>query len=210
MQRGDNVKRIRSLLRLSTKGQTAKQTALLNSVIGHEELDIPGQRNEIATYLLSKPEWELSGEYAEKGVSAFRKGAKNRDVLQEALRAAEEGEFDVLVVWKMDRLSRRMEELPAVVRQLDDAGVEVWSVVDAPGGKHWTVRSAIEMLMLAIQGFRAQSESEDISLRTSTYKRQYAAEGHWNGGKVPYGYKFEIATGDQGDTSTHVAGLCAC
>jgi DNA invertase Pin-like site-specific DNA recombinase len=184
--RGDApVVRVASLLRLSSKKQVARQ--------GGDDQDIPGQRESIARFLETKSDWKLVKEYVEAAVSAYKKGRSERDKLMDAIRDAEDGKYDVLVVWKGDRLSRRIEDFPGIVKDLtEEIGVEVWSVADELGGKRWSARNALEMLMLSIEGFKNQSESENISVRTREKKRQMREAGQWTGGHVPFGYQLIV------------------
>lgn len=72
--------------------------------------------------------WEIVKEFSEKGVSGFKKSAKDRDQLQLLQQAAAAGEFDVLLVFMFDRLGRRDDETPFIVEWFTKQGVEVWSV----------------------------------------------------------------------------------
>lgn len=173
--------RVAALLRLSTKKQAKKQ--------GKGDLDVPAQRQEIERFVATKPDWRIIKEYVEAGVSAYSNSAEDRDILQDAMRDAKARKFDVLLMWKGDRLSRRVTELPAIIERLCEWGIEVWSVVDATGGKRWTANNALELLMLALEGFKNQSYSESISINVKTRMRQLVEQGKWWGGKVPFGYR---------------------
>ena len=52
----------------------------------------------------------------EKGISGYKVSAEDRDQIQELKIAAERGEFDVLLVFMFDRLGRRDDETPFVLR----------------------------------------------------------------------------------------------
>ena len=71
--------------------------------------------------------WEIVKEFSEKGVSGFKKSAKERDQLQQIQQAAVAREFDVLLVFMFDRLGRRDDETPFIVEWFVKQGVEVWS-----------------------------------------------------------------------------------
>ena len=70
--------------------------------------------------------WEIVKEFSEKGVSGFKKSAKDRDQLQLLQQAAAAGEFDVLLVFMFDRLGRRDDETPFIVEWFTKQGIEVW------------------------------------------------------------------------------------
>lgn len=54
----------------------------------------------------------------------------DRNVLQEALRDAENREYDILLAYKDDRLGRRMLEIPMYIMSLKQFGVDVYTVKD--------------------------------------------------------------------------------
>lgn len=54
-------------------------------------------------------DWQLDGkEYFEGSNSGYKNAVVDRDILQEALRDAENGEYDILVAYKDDRIGRRL------------------------------------------------------------------------------------------------------
>ena len=83
-------KRVYTLYRVSTKGQVEKD-------------DIPMQKEACRNFAESQG-WEIVKEFSEKGVSGFKKSAKERDELQKIQQAAMEGKFDILLVFMFDRL----------------------------------------------------------------------------------------------------------
>ena len=107
-------KRVYTLYRVSTIGQVEKD-------------DIPMQK-EACHEFAERQGWEIVKEFSEKGVSGFKKSAKDRDQLQLLQQAAAAGEFDVLLVFMFDRLGRRDDETPFIVEWFTKQGVEVWSV----------------------------------------------------------------------------------
>ena len=62
--------------------------------------------------------WEIVKEFSEKGVSGFKKSAKDRDELQKIQQVAMEGKFDILLVFMFDRLGRRDDETPFTVKEV--------------------------------------------------------------------------------------------
>ena len=94
-------KRVYTLYRVSTKGQVEKD-------------DIPMQKEACRNFAESQG-WEIVKEFSEKGVSGFKKSAKDRDELQKIQQAAMEGKFDILLVFMFDRLGRRDDETPFIV-----------------------------------------------------------------------------------------------
>ena len=99
--------------------------------------------------------WEIVKEFSEKGVSGFKKSAKDRDQLQLLQQAAAAGEFDVLLVFMFDRLGRRDDETPFIVEWFTKQGVEVWS--ENEGQQRFD--SHVDKLMNYIRYWQASGES---------------------------------------------------
>lgn len=164
-------KRVYTLYRVSTIGQVEKD-------------DIPMQK-EACHEFAERQGWEIVKEFSEKGVSGFKKSAKDRDQLQLLQQAAAAGEFDVLLVFMFDRLGRRDDETPFIVEWFTKQGVEVWSVNE--GQQRFD--SHVDKLMNYIRYWQASGESLKTSIRTKTRLGQLTEEGHYTGGTVPYGYR---------------------
>ena len=94
----ENIKRVRCLYRVSTVGQVEKD-------------DIPMQKQYCREFVACHPGWQIDKELYEKGVSGFKKSAKERDAIQELQRDAVAGKFDILLVYMFDRLGRRDDEI---------------------------------------------------------------------------------------------------
>ena len=72
--------------------------------------------------------WIIVKEFYEKGVSGFSVYADDRDEIIKLRNAAFQHEFDVLLVFMFDRLGRREDESPFILKWFVEQGVEVWSV----------------------------------------------------------------------------------
>lgn len=138
-----------------------------------------------ATNLQNGRAGKSSRSFPKKGVSGFKKSAKDRDQLQLLQQAAAAGEFDVLLVFMFDRLGRRDDETPFIVEWFTKQGVEVWSVNE--GQQRFD--SHVDKLMNYIRYWQASGESIKTSIRTRTRIEQLTEEGHYTGGIVAFGYK---------------------
>lgn len=107
------IKRANCLYRVSTKGQVDKD-------------DIPMQRQACREYA-EQMGWTITNEYYEKGISGFKVSAEKRDAIQDLKVAAENHEFEVLLVFMFDRLGRIQNETPFVLEWFVRHGIEVWS-----------------------------------------------------------------------------------
>ena len=167
-------KRVFCLYRVSTTGQVEKD-------------DIPMQKEYCRKFIAEHPDWELKQELYEKGVSGFKKSAKERDAIQEIQAAAVQGEFDILLVYMFDRLGRRDDETPFVVEWFVRNGIEVWSAVE--GQQRFD--NHVDKLLNYIRYWQASGESIKTSVHTKTRLHQLTESGIYTGGKVPYGYKLK-------------------
>jgi DNA invertase Pin-like site-specific DNA recombinase len=107
-------------LRVSTREQAEKGE-------GDEGFSIPAQR-EACTRHLRDAGWQLVDEYADRGESAR---TADRPALKELLgRIAEDRDVDAVVVHKLDRLARNMEDHVAIRALLRKRGVALISVTE--------------------------------------------------------------------------------
>ncbi len=100
---------------------------------------------------------------------------------------AEQGKFDILLVFMFDRLGRKSDETPFVVEWFVKHGVRVWSVNEG----EQRFESHTDRLTNYIRYWQADGESQKTSIRTKTALSQMVLEGRFRGGKTPYGYRLE-------------------
>ena len=94
--------------------------------------------------------WILdSKEYVVGNNVGDKDSVTDRNVLQEALRDAENREYDILLAYKDDRLGRRMLEIPMYIMSLKQFGVDVYTVKD--GLLTPDLGDVMEMLKLTMQ-----------------------------------------------------------
>ena len=166
-----DAKRAALAYRVSTKGQ-----------VDHD--DIPMQK--IACHKFAQQQgWRVVQEKAEKGVSGSKVSASKRDVIQELRMAANNKEFDILLVYMFDRLGRIESETPFVLEWFVQHGIEMWSTHEG----QQRIESHGDKLMNYIRFWQAAGESEKTSMRTRDRIRQIVSSGHYAGGFVPYGYR---------------------
>ena len=172
VKRDKAIKTVYCLYRVSTKNQV-------------DENDIPMLRLACHEFVSQNPGWFIRREFYERGVSGYKVSANDRDQLQELKACALRKEFDVLLVFLFDRLGRRDDETPFVLRWFYDNGIEVWSVKEG----QQVFDSYVDDLMNYIRFWTAKTESIKIALRVRTRLRQMVEEGKYTGGTNPYGYK---------------------
>lgn len=98
---------------------------------------------------------------------------KQRPQFDRMMRDAARGEFDVLVVWAVDRFGRSLTGNLADVMELDRVGVKLVSVRE-----HWLDTSGpTRSLLLAIVSWIAACEREQVAARTRAGLARARARG---------------------------------
>lgn len=187
---------------------TAKRCAVYTrkSLEDQSEKDfnsIDAQREAGEVYVQSQKAngWTLLAKrYDDYGYSG---GNVNRPALRELLRDCEAGLVDVVVIYKIDRLSRSLTDFAELSRQFDKWGVSFVAVTQEIN----TATSAGRMMLNILMTF-AQYEREVISERIRDKFAASRRRGIWMGGCVPFGYRVEdrrlVVVPDEADTVRRV------
>ena len=125
----------------------------------------------------------LPEHYDDGGVSG---ATLNRPALKKLLQDCEDGKVDVIVVYKIDRLSRSLfdfVELNKTFERLNVAFVSVTQEIN-------TQTSAGRMMLNILMTF-AQFEREMIATRIKDKVTATKKKGMWCGGPIPLGYRLE-------------------
>jgi site-specific DNA recombinase len=93
--------------------------------------------------------------------------------------------FSVLVVSEQKSIGREMTETPYVIKQLDMAGVEVWSYME---DRCLTPRNSTDKLMTSVQGFADEEHRVKTALRVREAHSRLARSGRVTGGRL-FGYR---------------------
>ncbi len=177
----EKKKRVRVLLRVSSDQQL------------ESDGDLGVQRKIVREYIERYPDWILdSKEYFEGSNSGYKNSISERDVLQEALKDAENGEYEILAAYKDDRLGRRILEIPTFILQLKSAGVDVYTAADGLLSPK-SIDDINGILFLTMRYGMAQKSSSDTGIRVKDTAKQLVREGRFMGGKAPYGYRFALS-----------------
>jgi site-specific DNA recombinase len=154
------------------------------------------QRDRVREYIAEK-RYELvdvAEEAASGGVRADEVFSwEHRPVLLRILEDAQAGRFDVLVVPKLDRLSRDHTTLVVIERQLQRHGVTVESVAEERNGDGALAEFVRGQLALV-----AQLERSMILDRVNAGKAKRKTQGRHVHGRVPYGYRTRDAIDGDG------------
>ncbi len=122
-------------------------------------------------------------QYDDGGISG---GTLERRGLQRLLEDIEDGLVDVVVVYKIDRLSRSLADFAKLVEVFDRNGVTFVSVTQS-----FNTTTSMGRLTLNILLSFAQFEREVTAERIRDKFAASRKKGMWMGGNPPYGYRIE-------------------
>ena len=162
------------------------RVALYPRVSGHEQEDnysIPEQIDRMQKYCDAR-DWIVYKIYTDSGFSGSN---IERPGLQQMIKDAESGKFDLVLVYKLDRLSRSQKDTLYLIEDVfDKHGVAFASMTE-----NFDTSTAHGKFIIGILAVFAQLEREKIRERTMIGKDSRAKEGKWHGSRwVPTGYDY--------------------
>lgn len=124
--------------------------------------------------------WAVIGEFVDDGVSATANRPEDRKGWAALLDAVD---FQAVIVWKIDRLARKVLDFLHVDEVLRERGAGLVAVEDpidmtTPMGRAFAT-------ILAVFG---EMEAAAIASRVRAARAHLVTEGRWTGGGIPYGY----------------------
>ena len=128
------------------------------------------------SYIKSRDDWEFVAIYTDEGISAT--STKKREGFKAMVAAALAGTIDLIVTKSVSRFARNTVDSLTTVRQLKDAGIEIYFEKE----NIWTLDSKGELL-ITIMSSLAQEESRSISENVTWGQRKRMADG-----KVSFAY----------------------
>jgi site-specific DNA recombinase len=167
------------------EGRLATRVALdlrISTDEEHQPFSLEAQRLKLGQFVPTQPGW-VHVETYEDQVS----GAKaSRPELGRALRDAKLGRYDVLLVYRVDRLARSLKVLVHLLEELEVAGVAFRSATEPIDTASATGRMLVQLL-----GVFAEFERATIIDRLINGMERKAARGEWPGGRLPYGLRLD-------------------
>jgi DNA invertase Pin-like site-specific DNA recombinase len=144
---------------------------------------LDAQRDAAEAYIRSQAHdgWTLVRTPYDDG--GFSGGSTDRPALQELLADISEGKIDVVVVYKVDRLTRSLADFAKLVELFDSHKVSFVSVTQQFNTTTSMGRLTLNVLLSFAQ-FEREVTSERIRDKIAASKRK----GIWVGGMVPLGY----------------------
>lgn len=144
---------------------------------------LDAQREACAAYITSQRHegWTpIANSYEDGGYSG---GSMQRPALQQLMADVAAGKVDVIVVYKVDRLTRSLADFAKIVEVLDAKGASFVSVTQA-----FNTTTSMGRLTLNVLLSFAQFEREVTGERIRDKVAASRAKGMWMGGTIPLGY----------------------
>lgn len=147
-----------------------------------EGFSIPAQKERLRAFCQSQG-WEIVHEYIEEGWSAKD---LTRPKMKQLLNDIKKGEIEIILVYRLDRLTRSVLDLYLLLQTFDQYNVAFRSATEV-----YDTSSAMGRLFLTLVAALAQWERENLAERVKFGIEQMIDEGKKPGGHSPYGYKFD-------------------
>jgi site-specific DNA recombinase len=144
---------------------------------------LDAQREACEAYIKSQAHegWRLIHDHYDDG--AFSGASLDRPALQKLLAQVRSGKIDIIVVYKVDRLTRSLADFAKLVELFDQHSVSFVSVTQS-----FNTTSSMGRLTLNVLLSFAQFEREVIGERVRDKIAASKRKGIWVGGPVPLGY----------------------
>jgi site-specific DNA recombinase len=147
---------------------------------------LDAQREASEAYIKSQAHegWRLIRDHYDDG--GFSGGSIVRPALQKLLVDVQARRIDVIVVYKVDRLTRSLADFAKLVETFDAHGVSFVSVTQSFNTTTSMGRLTLNVLLSFVQ-FEREVTGERIRDKIAASKKK----GMWMGGVVPLGYRVE-------------------
>jgi DNA invertase Pin-like site-specific DNA recombinase len=161
---------------------------------------LDNQREAAEAYIKSQAHegWRmLPSRYDDGGYSG---GSMERPGLKQLLADIQARLIDVVVLYKVDRLTRSLADFAKLVELFDGHGVSFVSVTQS-----FNTTSSMGRLTLNVLLSFAQFEREVTGERIRDKIAASKKKGLWMGGQVPLGYRVQDRAGDR---AMHLTAVC--
>ncbi|WP_108811808.1 recombinase family protein [Sphingorhabdus sp. Alg231-15] len=147
---------------------------------------LDAQREACSAYILSQASegWEAVPELYDDG--GWSGGTMKRPALKQLLDDVTANKVDVIVVYKVDRLTRSLADFAKIVEILDEQEASFVSVTQSFNTTNSMGRLTLNVLLSFAQ-FEREVTGERIRDKIAASKKK----GMWMGGAIPHGYKVE-------------------
>ena len=145
----------------------------------NQPTSLASQHERLEAFCKVQEDWRIVARHDDRST-----GTKlDRPGLQAALDLARQGRIDQLLVYRIDRLSRKVRQLASIAEELDGLGVILRSATEP-----FDTGSPAGRMMLQMLGVFAEFEHATIVDRITAGIERRAKEGRWYSGRPPFGY----------------------
>ncbi|KEO80966.1 recombinase family protein [Tumebacillus flagellatus] len=146
-----------------------------------EGFSIPAQKERLTQFSQSQ-DWDIYDFYIDEGVSAKD---TNRPELQQMIKDVESGKIDIVLVYRLDRMTRSVIDLYNLLNLFEKYGTGFKSATEV-----YDTTTAIGRLFMTLVAALAQWERENLGERVKVAMEEKVRQGLFPGGSVPFGYRF--------------------
>ena len=163
---------------------------------------LDAQREACAAFILSQKHEGWTGGRQLYDDGGYSGGTMERPALKRLIADIEAGQIDVVVVYKVDRLTRALSDFAKLVEIFDRRGVSFVSIT-----QQFNTTTSMGRLTLNVLLSFAQFEREVIGERVRDKIAASKKKGMWMGGMLPLGYdvkdrKLVVNAAEAGSSST--------
>lgn len=178
--------------RVGGRGADMKPTIALYCRVSTDEqaqhgFSIENQKERLIAYCKSQG-WDNYRLYVDDGYTGTQ---MDRPALQRLIQHVRDGQIHTVLVYKLDRLSRKQRDLLYLLEEEFEKNRVSFRSSTEP----FDTASSLGKAMLGILAVFAQLERDTIVDRLATGLRQRVRAGKWSGGRVPFGYTYNQPTG---------------
>jgi site-specific DNA recombinase len=149
----------------------------------HQPYSLEAQAERLSSYAASQDDWRIVRRFTDQTSGA----TLDRPGLQRVLAEAKARRFDLLLVYRVDRLARSVRGLAHILETLDKAGVLFRSATEP-----FDTSTSAGRMMVQMLGVFAEFERATIVERVIAGMERKAARGEWTGGSIPFGYQLDV------------------
>ena len=149
---------------------------------------LDNQRDAALAYVASQRHENWTAVPEDYSDGGFSGGTTERPALKRLLADVEAGRVDIVLVYKIDRLTRSLLDFLNLHRLLEKHGVQIVSITEPID-----TRTPIGRAFVSVLVSFGQMEREVAAERTAHKIRAARRKGRWTGGMLPLG--FDVAPG---------------
>lgn len=162
---------------------------------------LDNQQEACKNYILSQSfnNWEYFKTYEDAAISG---GTMDREALHQMLEDIKKGLINVVVVYKVDRLSRSIMDFYTMIRVFEKYNCHFVSITQSFDTSNSMGKLTLNMLLSFAQ-FEREVSAERVRDKIASSR----AKGLWMGGSIPLGYKLENKKLIPNETETQLVRL---